>query len=148
MAITTTRRDNGNRQLTRARDPFSLFRDLMTWEPYERPLAGFTPRFEIKERDDAFVFAADVPGVKETDIDISIQNGVLTISGRREVEQRQENETYYAYEREYGTFSRGFSLPDVADADRVEARLDSGVLIVTIGKKSEAKPRKVSLKKA
>jgi HSP20 family protein len=147
MAL-VTRRDNGNQQLSRTRDPFSMFRDLLTWDPYDRAVSTFNPRFEIKERDDGFLFTADMPGVKEEDLDISLQNGVMTLSGTRVAEKRQENETYYAYEREYGSFSRSFALPDYADPEKIEAKLDNGVLFVVVGKRSEAKPRKVQLKKA
>lgn len=144
-----TRRETGNRNLT-ARDPW---RDLFGWDPFAdfgRPraeLQAFAPRFEVKERADAYIFTADMPGVKEEDLDISLQNGVLTISGERKSEEKQEGETYYLYERSYGSFSRSFALPDMADTDKVEARLHNGELVLTIGKKQEAKPRKIGLRK-
>jgi HSP20 family protein len=144
-----TRRDNGNRQFTR--DPFSFARDLLAWDPFDqtRPVAnGFVPRFEVKERDDAFVFHADLPGVTEDNLDISMQNGVLSISGSRVAEEKKEGESYYLYERKFGSFSRAFSLPDVADPEKVEADLKDGILTITVGKRVEAKPRKIGLKKA
>ena len=143
-----TRRDNGNR--TMQRDPFSAFaRDLFGWDPWGegRTPQAFAPRFEVKERPEAFVFLADLPGVKEDDIDISLQNGVMTIAGNRAAEQKQEGETYYVYERSYGNFSRSFALPEIADPEKVEARFKDGVLQVTVGKRSEAKPKKIGLKK-
>jgi len=90
---------------------------------------------------------ADVPGVEEKDLDVSLHNGVLTISGHRASEEKKEGEAFALYERQYGSFSRSFSLPDTADGDRVEAKLDAGVLTLTIWKKAEAKPRKIELKK-
>jgi HSP20 family protein len=145
-----TRRDNGNRTL-QSRDPFAFARELFSWDPFGdlgRNLPQtFAPRFEVKERPDAYVFRADMPGVKEEDLDISLQNGVLTISGSRSAEEKQEGETYYLYERSYGSFSRSFALPESADAEKVEARLHNGELYLTIGKRQEARPRKIELKR-
>ena len=142
------RRDNGNRQLTR--DPFAFARDLLAWDLFDqaRPASAFAPRFEVKETGDHFVFRADLPGVKDDDLDISMQNGVLSVSGSRSAEEKKEGESYYLYERSFGTFSRSFSLPEVADPDKVEADLKDGVLTITIGKRVEAKPRKIGLKKS
>jgi HSP20 family protein len=147
MAIITRPRDNGDRAL---RDPFSLARELFSWEPYQyggRAAQTFTPTFEVKETADKFVVRADLPGVLEKDVDISIHNGVLTISGHRVAEERKEGESFYVYERQYGSFARGFALPDTADAEKVDARLEGGVLTVGIGKRVEARPRKIELKK-
>ena len=90
---------------------------------------------------------ADVPGVKEENVDVSLHNGILAISGARAAEERKEGETYFLYERQYGTFSRSFALPETADGDKVDAKLDNGVLTVTIGKRAEAKPKKIALRK-
>ena len=143
------RRDGGNGNRLVSRDPFSLARDLFGWtfDDQARAPVAFVPRFEVKDRADAFVFRADLPGVKEADLDISLHDGVLTINGSRADEQKKEGETYFVYERQYGTFSRSFALPDIADPDRVEAAMAHGVLTVTVGKKAEAKPRKIGLKK-
>jgi HSP20 family protein len=69
------------------------------------------------------------------------------VSGSRQSEERKEGETFALYERQYGSFSRSFALPDTADGDRVEAKLAAGVVTLTIWKKSEAKPRKIALNK-
>ncbi len=141
-------RTNGNTR-TVARDPYSLARELLGWDPFfgNRPTA-FAPAFEVKETNDAFVLKADLPGVEEKDLDVAIHNGVLTVSGSRTAEERKEGESYAIYERQYGSFSRSFALPDIADGERVDAKLDGGVLTLTIAKKAEAKPRKISLKKS
>ena len=112
----------------------------------QRPSA-FLPTFEVKETAEALVVRADLPGVKEEDLDISLHNSVLSISGTRQAEERKDGESYYLYERQYGSFSRSFALPDTADAEKIEANLTGGVLTLTIGKKVEAKPRKIGLKK-
>jgi len=148
MASLVTRRENGNR--TVSRDPFALARELLAWDPFNyssRPAATFAPQFEVKETAENFIVRADVPGVKEADIDLSVHNGVLSVSGTRSAEDRTEGESYYVYERQYGSFSRSFALPETADAERIEAKLDGGVLTLTIGKRVEARPRKIELKR-
>jgi HSP20 family protein len=139
---------NGN-QTTRYRDPFAMARDLLSWDPLftTRPASAFAPAFEVKETSDMFVVKADLPGVTESDLDINVHNSVLTVSGSRQGEERKEGESYALYERQFGSFSRSFALPDMADGERIEAKLESGVLTLTIGKKAEAKPRKIALKK-
>ncbi|HWO23028.1 MAG TPA: Hsp20/alpha crystallin family protein [Kofleriaceae bacterium] len=143
---------NGNgsgSQVARYRDPFAMARDLLSWDPFYggRPASAFSPSFEVKETTDAFVLKADLPGVADTDLDIAIHNNVLTVSGSRQAEERREGESYALYERQFGSFSRSFALPDQADAERIEAKLDRGVLTLTIGKKAEAKPRKIAVGK-
>ena len=140
---------NGNNSVARYRDPFSVARELLSWDPFfsGRPATAFAPAFEVKETTDSFVLKADLPGVLEADLDVAVHNNVLTVSGSRQAEDRREGESFALYERQFGSFSRSFSLPDMADNDRIEAKLDGGVLTLTIGKKAEAKPRKIALKK-
>ena len=132
-----------------ARDPFTMARDLLSWDPFfgGRQPSSFAPAFEVKETNDAFVVRADLPGVAEADLDIAVHNNVLTVSGSRQSEARKEDESYALYERQFGSFSRSFSLPDTADGERIEAKLEAGVLTLSIAKKAEAKPRKIALKK-
>ena len=132
-----------------SRDPFQLARDLFAWDPFSggRQLSAYVPAFEVKETNEAFVLKADIPGVAESDVDIAVHNNILTISGTRNAEERKEGDSFALYERQYGSFSRSFSLPDTADGERVEAKLENGVLALTIWKKAEAKPRKIALKK-
>jgi HSP20 family protein len=137
------RRDSG----VRYRDPFAFARDLLAWDLNGSRADTFAPTFEVKETTDQFLVRADIPGVKEEHIDVSLHNGVLSIAGTRSAEERKEGEAFFVYERQFGSFSRSFALPDTADADKVEAKLDHGVLTVTIGKRAEAKPKKIALKK-
>ena len=141
-------RTNGSNRAV-ARDPFALARELLSWDPLfgDRRISAFAPAFEVKETNDAFVLKADLPGVAEADIDINVHNNVLTVSGTRQAEERKEGESYALYERQFGSFSRSFSLPDMADGERIEAKLEAGVLTLVVGKKAEAKPRKIALKK-
>jgi HSP20 family protein len=144
-------RTNGNTPARyTARDPFQFARDLLSWDPFfagTRQASAFVPAFEVKETNEAFILKGDLPGVAESDLDIAVHNNVLTVSGSRQSEERKEGESYALYERQYGSFSRSFSLPDTADGERVEAKLDAGVLTLTIWKKAEAKPRKIALRK-
>ena len=142
-------RTNGNGTRSVARDPFAMARELLSWDPFfaGRQVTAFSPAFEVKETTDAFVLRADLPGVVDKDLDISLHNNVLTVSGSRSAEERKEGETYALYERQYGSFSRSFSLPDIADSEKIDAKLDAGVLTLTIGKRVEAKPRKIALGK-
>ena len=148
MSLVRTTSNNGS-SVNRYRDPFSMARELLSWDPLfgGRPASAFSPAFEVKETADAFILKADLPGVAEADLDINVHNSVLTVSGSRQAEERREGESYALYERQFGSFSRSFSLPDMADGERIEAKLESGVLTLSIAKKAEAKPRKIALKK-
>jgi HSP20 family protein len=147
------RTSNGNTTTTptryTSRDPFQLARDLFAWDPFfgGRQVSAFVPAFEVKETNEAFILKADVPGVLESELDIAVHSNILTISGTRTAEERKEGDSFALYERQYGSFSRSFALPDTADGDRVEAKLENGVLTLAIWKKAEAKPRKIALKK-
>jgi len=128
-------------------DPFEVAQDLLTWDPFNRQVTAFVPSFEVKETKDAFVLQADLPGVAEADLEITVANNILSITGRRQAEERNEGETYSLYERQFGSFSRTFALPQIADGEKMDAKLTNGVLTLTIAKKAEAQPRKIALKK-
>lgn len=132
-----------------ARDPFHIARELLAWDPMfgRRPATAFAPAFEVKETSEAYILKADLPGVTEAELEIAVHNNVLTVSGSRTAEERKDGESFTLYERQFGSFSRSFALPELADGERVEAKLDNGVLTLSIAKKAEAKPRKIALKK-
>jgi HSP20 family protein len=142
VALRTT---NGNSK----RDPYSLARELLGWDPFfgGRQVSAFAPTFEVKETVDQFVIKADLPGVAEKALDINVHHGVLSVAGHRDSEERKDGETYALYERQFGSFTRSFQLPDTADGERIDAKLADGVLTLSIPKKAEAKPRKIELKK-
>ena len=110
-------------------------------------MSNFVPTFDVKETKDAYVFRADLPGVKEDDLEISLTGSRLAISGHREQESREQGETYYATERSYGAFSRAFTLPEGIDGENVSAELKNGVLHVNIPKKPEVQPKRISIGK-
>jgi HSP20 family protein len=135
-------------------EPFRRMRQMFAWDPfaemtelpgYEYP-PTFAPTFEVKETKDNYVFKADIPGIKEADLDISITDDRLTISGKREMERKDEQETYYAYERSYGSFSRSFTLPTGVDAEHAKADLKDGVLTIALPKTPESMPKKIEIK--
>ncbi len=144
---------SGTAQPSRLLDPFEMMRDLMRWDPFAELGAGsmretpFLPTWEVKETRDAYVFKADLPGIKEDDLEINLTGNRLTVSGKREEEKHEEEDRFYAYERSYGTFSRSFTLPEGVDPDHAEADLSSGVLTVSIPKRPEVKPRKIEVKR-
>lgn len=153
MANLIRREETGSLGQSRGWDPLELMRDLVRWDPVaelgvvgSRPLP-FVPSFEVKETKDAYLFKADLPGIREEDLDISLTGTRLTVSGRREEEKREEDDRFYAYERSYGSFSRSFTLPEGVDADHAQADLTHGVLTVSIPKRPEVKPRKIEVKK-
>ena len=152
MANITRRGGSTPQTPSQYRDPMQMMRELLRWDPFgemlpsmEPGLEQFMPQFEVKETKDAYVFKADLPGISEDQIDISLTGNRLTVSGRRESEERREDERFYAYERSYGSFSRSFTLPEGVDSDNVRASMDKGVLSVEIPKKPEAQPKKITV---
>jgi HSP20 family protein len=107
--------------------------------------SDWVPAVDIKEADDAFLIVADIPGVDPKDIEVHMDNGVLTIKGEKESEQKEEREGYKRVERSYGSFYRRFSLPDTADPDKISAKSNHGVLEVRIGKQERVQPRKIAV---
>lgn len=94
--------------------------------------AAWAPQVEVLQEPNAVVLRADLPGLKPDDVNVSVDNDVLTISGERKQEQREEREGYFRSERSYGTFHRAFTLPDAADEDKISASFKDGVLEITI----------------
>jgi len=138
--------------IRRTQDPFRIMREMLRWDPYREIDAtfggqerAFAPTFEVKETKDAYVFRADLPGVKDSDLEISLTGNRLQVSGRREQERQDQGETFYASERSYGSFTRAFTLPDGIDGENVTADLKDGVLTLSVPKKPEVQPRKVAV---
>lgn len=105
----------------------------------------FRPKVDIRETDSGLIFQADLPGVKKDDLTIELEKDVLTIAGKRERAEVEEGENQWRTESVAGTFSRGFRLPDTADSSSVHAKLEDGILTVTVGLKEEAKPVSVAI---
>jgi HSP20 family protein len=105
----------------------------------------WVPAMDLVETDDHFVLRADLPGLSQDDVNIEVEDRVLTVSGERRAEHESKSEGYHRVERAYGAFSRSLTLPEGIDADAVEATFDRGVLEVRIPKPEQRKPRKVSI---
>jgi len=99
----------------------------------------FTPSVDVTEDNDNLYVHAEIPGVDKKDIKIIVSGDVLTISGEKKTEQRDENKNYYRVERNYGSFSRGFTLPAEVVVDKISVEYNNGVLNVTLPKTEEAK---------
>ena len=107
--------------------------------------SDWAPVVDIKEETDRFVLHADLPGVEREAIDITMEDGVLSIRGERKLEEAGENGQYKRVERAHGTFYRRFSLPDTADSEAISARCKNGVLEVVIPKREQVKPRRIEV---
>jgi HSP20 family protein len=102
--------------------------------------ADWNPRVDIQENENTYVLNADIPGVEKADLKVTVEDRVLTISGERKVEHRQDNARVHRLERLYGSFSRSFTLPQDADADAMTAKSAKGQLEVTIPKSVASRP--------
>jgi HSP20 family protein len=142
-------------------DPFgSLFREVQkTFEDFSRrsPIAGLgsdmlAPKIDIAESKDAIDLTAELPGVDEKDVDVTLADGMLTIRGEKKSERDEtdKEKNWHAVERNYGSFSRTISLPFDPDSAKVEAKFDKGVLYIHLPKPAEMakKQQKIEIKKA
>lgn len=106
----------------------------------------WSPAVDITENTDSFVIFADLPGVKVEDIDVTTENGLLTIKGQRDSEKTEKQNSFKRVERFSGRFMRRFTLPETADVEHIEARTKEGVLVLTIPKLPQTQPRKIEVK--
>lgn len=106
------------------------------------------PRVDIEEKQDHYLIRADLPGLKREDFDVSVENNVLTISGEKKEEKREEKEGYRHLERTYGSFSRSFALPEHVDAENIDASYKNGVLELQVKKtrEPEKKAKRIEVK--
>jgi HSP20 family protein len=142
-------------------DPFgSLFREVQkTFEDFSRrsPISGFgsdllAPKIDVVESKDAIDLTAELPGVEEKDVDVTLADGMLTIRGEKNAErdEKDREKNWHVVERSYGSFSRVISLPFDPDPAKVEAKFDKGVLHIHLPKPAEVakKQQKIEIKKA
>lgn len=107
--------------------------------------AEWAPAVDIKEEADKFVLYADIPGVKPEEIDVHMENGVLTIRGEKKTEAKTDEKGYKRVERTYGSFYRRFSLPDTTNSDAISALSKNGVLEIIIPKREAIQPKKIQV---
>ena len=152
-----------NRPVSRPRDVFSTMRDEMErmferaehgwprWPAlFKRDGDSMVPELDVRENTNAITVEAELPGVDEKDVSVTLANGVLTIKGEKKSEKEEKSDNYYLAERSFGSFERSIRLPDTVDEAKVEAKFDKGVLKVTAAKKPEAvkAERKIEIKKS
>src|SRR5439155_25256560 len=111
-------------------------------------LPEWTPLADITEDDTEYVIKAELPERKKEEVKVTVENGVLTISGERKFEKEEKKRKYHSVERGYGTFMRSFALPDDADFSNVNAEFKNGVLMVHVPKSEHAKPKQIEVKVA
>ncbi len=114
----------------------------------ETAACAWSPAVNILEKEDGIVITADLPGLKAEDVEVTIDNGVLTLKGERTLEEVAEGETYHRVERTYGKFERSFSVPNSVDTKKIEARFVNGEMTLNLPKRDESKPRSVKIKVA
>jgi HSP20 family protein len=132
---------------------------LVRWDPFEEmnrlhdhffsgkglSKQAFRVAVDIREEDDAFYVDAEVPGMSAEDIKVDVEKNVLTLSGERKVEKEETEGTFRRVERQYGSFSRSFSLPETVDTDGISADLKDGVLELKLPKKEAPTPKQISV---
>jgi HSP20 family protein len=140
-------------------NPFSLLKQEMDSlfdnfyrgfdiEPFESRLGAFSPKVDVTESDKEIKISAELPGMEEKDIDVSLQNDMLTIKGEKKEEKEDKGKDYYKMERSYGSFSRTIPLPVEVETDKVDARFKNGLLSITLPKtaKAVAETKKIAVK--
>ena len=107
--------------------------------------AAFAPPVDIYEDEHKIVLKLEVPGMKESDLDIQLENNVLTVKGERKFEKEEKEENFHRIERRYGSFFRSFTIPNTVNPESVKASCDAGVLKLELEKRAEAKPKQIKV---
>jgi HSP20 family protein len=144
--MTTIARLEPFRGLATLQDQFNrIFNESFRTQGEESALTSWAPAVDIYETPNDLVVKADLPDVNEKDIDVRVENNLLTIRGERKFEKSVSEENFLRVERTYGSFSRSFSLPNSVNAETIAAEYKNGVLTVTLPKREESKPRQVKV---
>lgn len=140
-------RCNPNRMVTRNRDDFeNFFGSFFGNHWHTTAESGFHPRVEVTENDDHVNLKAELPGLEKDAIKVMVEKGVLTISGERKSEKKEDHKGYHWSEISHGSFSRSFTLPDNVEADKIEADYKNGILDIKLPKVEQAKPKEIEVK--
>ena len=121
-----------------------------SYSPSENPeealtTTGFAPPVDVYEDEHNITLKIEVPGIDEKDIDVRVENNTLTVHGERKFEKEEKEENFRRVERQYGSFTRSFTLPNSIDPEQVSANYEKGVLKIKLAKKAEAKPKQIKL---
>jgi HSP20 family protein len=124
-----------------------VFRDSYTGGDRDESLttSSFAPAVDVYEDEQKVTLKIEVPGIEEKDIDVRVENNTLTVHGERKIEKEEKEENYRRVERQYGSFTRTFTLPQTVDTENVSANYDKGVLKISLPKKAEAKPKQIKV---
>src|SRR2546422_667329 len=135
------------REFTTLQDRMNrLLRDSFGSESQEALAStSFAPAVDVYEDEHNVTLKIEVPGIDEKDIDVRIENNVLTVHGERKFEKEEKEENFRRVERQYGSFTRTFTLPTTVDAEKVSANYDKGILKIVLPKKAEAKPKQIKV---
>ena len=135
-----------------AKNPFSELENMRRqvdrlyqglFNPNARPGAGVFPLINLTEGKDCFTIRAELPGVNEKDIELKLEANVLTMKAERKFDNEEKREDFHRVERQYGVFTRSFSLPNTVDPEKIRADYRSGILTITIPQKPEVRPREI-----
>ena len=107
--------------------------------------SNFAPAVDVYEDEHKVTLKIEVPGIEEKDIDVRVENNLLTVTGERKIDKEEKQENYRRVERQYGSFTRTFTLPQTVDTEKVSANYDKGVLKIVLPKKAEAKPKQIKV---
>jgi HSP20 family protein len=136
------------REFTTLQDRMNqLVRSSFSGEGREEALSNtaFAPPVDVYEDEHNITLKIEVPGIDEKDIDVRVENNTLTVHGERKFEKEEKEENYRRVERQYGSFTRAFTLPNTVDSDSVSANYEKGVLKIKLAKKAEAKPKQIKV---
>ena len=122
----------------------ALFRDFSEGES-PMTTANFVPSVDIYEDEKKVVLKLEVQGIEEKDLDVNVENNVLTVKGERKFEKEEKEENFHRIERRYGTFYRAFTLPSTVDTEHIDASYNAGVLKLELKKKPEAQPKQIKV---
>jgi|SRR5580704_16710470 HSP20 family protein len=123
----------------------SLFQEYNRGEGDALTTAAFVPPVDVYEDEHQIVLKLEVPGMKESDLDVQLENNVLTVKGERKFETEEKEENFHRIERRYGSFYRSFTIPSTVNPDSVKASYEAGVLKVELEKRAEAKPKQIKV---
>jgi HSP20 family protein len=127
-------------------EPLAMFRSSLPTEDNYWPLKTWTPACDIFETDKELVIKFELPEVKKEDVEVKIEQNVLTLHGERKFEEKTDRENYHRVERRYGEFLRSFNVPLYVDPAKINAEFKDGVLTVTLPKNEEARPKQITVK--
>ena len=126
----------------------SIF-DELGWQPEGEAGAAkqtsFIPAVDVYEDAQKVTVKLEVPGIRQEDLDVRLENQTLTVKGERKFENEEKKENFHRIERSYGSFARTFTVPQTVDTESVKANYDAGVLTITLAKKAEAKPKQIAI---